>query len=390
MSDTFFQKKTLYGAITGLLIGLIFVVCPVFVSATVAQPKTLPYTYNGNTYPLAFGSGNKWLYCDEPCLSWVHADGMYVLKDYSLSPNHFCYFNCVGGVCPENPTACNDGMSYFTLDGWSNCFSDMKSTQDVKERGGYEYGTARCNAGTVADQEVVRTANIEPGYVCGIDHCSYCETSEDCVGAGCIYEYNSWFARWECHQEYVPYIPGCGTGFQESCYGCYNQENCENAIPVGVCEWVDRGYGIACYPTEEVPGEAVWEAPELENCDGLSGVEKWLCEIKNWVAGLFMPTQEKVNNLKMTIDNFKAKFPFNYAGSLSAFFNTIKTSLDTPKDIPVEVFGNSGNLNFDFLEATGTIGGTSETIKNILFDFSTALIVIGFLFWIISFIKRLF
>lgn len=226
--------------------------------------------------------------------------------------------------------------------------------------------------------------------VCMLGACSNCDTGESCLENECIWEYLPTYDRWECHNVWIPYVPGCGTGFQESCYGCYTQETCESAVPTGVCEWVDKGYGLGCYPTEEVPEEAVWEVPTLEECGELSGVEKWLCEIKNWLAGLFMPTQEKVNNLKITIDNFKAKFPFNYANSLSVFFDTIKTSLATPKDIPVEIFGNSGNLNFGFLEATGTIGGTSETIKNILYDFTTALIVIGFLFWIISFIKRIF
>jgi hypothetical protein len=103
-----------------------------------------------------------------------------------------------------------------------------------------------------------------------------------------------------------------------------------------------------------------------------------------------MPTQEKVNELNLTMANFKAKFPFNYASSLSAFFQTIKTGLDTPKDIPVEIFGHSGDVNFDFLNATSTIGGTSETMKNILYDCNTALIIFAFVLWIISFIKRIF
>lgn len=388
MIDTSFQKKTLYEAITGLLIGLIFLVCPIFVSATVAQPKALPYVYDGNTYTQTFGSGNHWFYCTEDCFPYMHADYILICKEddggCSYFPEHYAYFNCSSG-CPENPSAVNG--QYMATDGWTASVDDMHSTKDVKDYGGYDYQGYRGGLHIVANLEVVHIADIEPPPpVCGIDHCSYCETSEDCQSAGCIYEYNTGFARWECHQEYIAYVYGCGLG---DC-GCPDQETCEGAEPVGTCEWVDRGYGEGCYEVEEAPPEAEWEAPELENCDELSGVEKWLCEIKNWLAGLFMPTQEKVNNLKKTIDNFKAKFPFNYAGALSAFFTTLKTSLDTEKNIPIKVLGVEGDVNFSFWEQTTTIGGTPETFKNILYDFTTAIVIIAFIFWIISFIKRIF
>lgn len=224
---------------------------------------------------------------------------------------------------------------------------------------------------------------------CSLEHCSLCATSDECLGVGCIWEYNTGFGRWECHQEYIPYVLNCA-GFRNSCYACHTQEDCENAIPTGVCEWVDRGYGNGCYPIEIAPTEAGWEAPTLENCDELSGVEKWLCIIKNFIASIFMPTQEKVENLEKTIDNFKLKFPFNYAGSLSAFFTTIKTSLATKKEIPVKILGTERNVSFVFWEKTTPIGGVSETFKNILFDFTTILIIIAFAVWIISFIKRIF
>jgi hypothetical protein len=230
--------------------------------------------------------------------------------------------------------------------------------------------------------------DISSPSFCTSGVCSNCDTQEDCLNADCMWEYVTGYDRWECHNVWIPYVSGCGMGY--GCYGCTMQEDCENATPVGTCEWVDRGYGAGCYPVEVPPEEEVWEAPELESCEGLGTIETWLCEIRNFFAGMFMPTQEKVDNLRLTINNFKTKFPFNYAYSLSAFFTTIKTGLETDKNIPVEMFGHSGNVNFDFLNATGTIGGTSETFKNILYDFTSALIIFGFVLWLVSFIKRIF
>lgn len=459
MSDTFFQKKTLYASITGLFLGLLLLSYPFFISATDFLNEDFNSYSNGsltgqggwlfhsmtsswqvqdttsftgkavrcaeatatcgndiNLTSSPSGSESFWIY--EKTIAGRNCRQARVQfdEDSYTSPaiNFMVFWNTTTSKCElrlhqsYGATILDDDFTNF--DSWFRVDIEWDfATQKVRARTGDSVYTGKW------------TAWVDPGYggwttglnrltlysdlqnrgdsyidqfsswpYCAPDHCSYCLTGETCLANNCIWDYNSAYERWECHQEWIPYIPGCGTGFEESCWGCYTQETCESAIPTGVCEWVDRGYGTACYPTEEALEEAAWEAPELEDCDLLEGAEMWLCKIKNFIAELFLPTQEKVDNLKQTIDNFKTKFPFNYASSLSVFFNTIKTSLDTPKDIPVEIFGNPGNLNFDFLEATETIGGTPETIKNILFDFTTALIVIGFLFWIISFIKRIF
>ena len=433
MFDTFFQKKTLYASITGLFLGLILMGCPFFVSASGLSDNFDDYTLGGleNDPHDWAGSLTDVDVVDTGCfagrcLKASAGAGIYKI-DTGLETGEFSIYTYLhsrgvtdnlitifstdvhipfalawgsggdlrllklgGWTAIETGTLLNDTWNLLTCE-WTS--SEVRCKSGTNEYSSWydfyeEYDPAGMEWYSLNGEYFDNVSFGAPS--CGIDNCSLCETSEECIGAGCIYEYNTGFARWECHQEWIPYVPGCGTGFQESCYGCYTQETCEDAIPTGVCEWVDRGYGIGCYPTEEVPPEAVWEEPKLENCSELSGVEKWLCEIKNWLAGLFMPTQEKVNELNLTIKNFKAKFPFNYANSLSAFFTTIKTGLETDKDIPVELFGHSGDVNFDFLNATSTIGGTSETMKNILFDCTTALIIFAFVLWIISFIKRIF
>lgn len=360
MFNTSFQKKTLYASITGLFLGLILLGCPFFVSAGTNE------------------------YFNISSAGMVDIPSSYCEDD--LLQNTGSIFN----VYPEWISGQRWGSNSV-----DPCVGEMSRNMEYNNAGDGDYWFYLIRLGEQPPNRFYSIYHREggvwsEGLGCSSESCGSCTTSENCLSAGCIYEYNEGFARWECHQEYVPIYLYCVDGFSDNCYACHTQETCEALLPEGLCEWVDKGYGEDCYPTEEAPPEAVWEEPELENCEELSGVEKWLCEIKNWLAGLFMPTQEKINDLNLTIKLFKTKFPFNYANSLTAFFTTIKTGLDTNRDIPIKIFGQEGNVDFDILNAEGSIGGQPETLKNIFYDITTALVIFGFLLWLISFIRRIF
>lgn len=359
MIGTSFQKKTLYASITGVFLGLILLGCPFFVSAYDWQKVEWSISSSGVvSLPSSLCNGSP----EDNNIGTVF-NGDIPFEGSQIRGTQSIY--CASLL----------GDPFNDMD-WLNSYGDGKYYMWFFNSNGDFYVQYHKSEGVWG---------LESAF-CSSDNCSACTNSENCQSAGCIYEYNEGFARWECHEEYIAYVYGCGLG---QC-GCLDQETCETAEPIGTCEWVDRGYGEGCYEVEEAPPEAEWEAPELESCEGLGTVETWLCEIRNFFTGLFMPTQEKVDNLKKTLDNFKAKFPFNYIGAVNSFFTTLKTSLDTEKSIPVKVLGVESNVNFSFWDQTTTIGGTSETFKNILFDFTTAIIIIAFLFWIISFIKRIF
>jgi hypothetical protein len=221
---------------------------------------------------------------------------------------------------------------------------------------------------------------------CNLENCGLCETYETCIGAGCYWYYEIYLQKWYCVPPYEA-PEECGAFYK--CQYCLTKETCETQLN---CEWVDRGLGEKCYMREpKIPPEQVeWRVPELEVCDELSGVEKWLCEIKNFIAGIFKPSQDKIDKLYQTIANFKEKFPFNYLGALQVFFDDIRKSLDTPKDIPIKILGIENKVDFSFWEKETKIGGMTEKLKNVLFDFSTILILIVFLVWLISFIRRIF
>jgi len=222
---------------------------------------------------------------------------------------------------------------------------------------------------------------------CKVGFCKYCEIYDTCVEADCSWYYSIYLQKYYCVEPFTPDLEDCGPFYK--CQYCLTQEPCELELN---CEWVDRGFGEKCYMIEpEIPVEQVgWEVPELEDCGELSGVEKWLCEIKNFIAGIFMPSQEALDKLYNTIGNFKNRFPFNYIGALNSFFDDIKDSLDEEKEIPVKILGQEGDVDFSFWDKTTTIGGVGETFKNILFDFTTLIVFFGWLVWLISFIKRFF
>lgn len=457
MSNASFEKKTLYGAILSLILGLILVVYPFFILADSFVEETFNSYSNGSLTGqgdwVAHSGQSAWIVQDDGVYSYTGksvrcqestascGNDLSFISTPSGTISFWLYEKSVSGrSCRQNGVMLDENSftspAIYFMVFWntitSKCelrlhqsygatiiddnFTDFDTlfrvdlewdfyTQKVRARANGSNWTEWVNPGyggwttglnslklhsDLQNKGDSYIDQITSGAGCSPGNCSYCLTGESCLANNCIWEYNTAFERWECHKEWTPYVPGCGTGFQESCYGCYTQETCETAIPTGVCEWVDRGYGTACYPTEEIPEEVEWEMPDLENCEGLGTIETWLCEIKNFFTGLFMPTQEKVNNLKSTLDNFKTKFPFNYANSMSVFFDNIKKSFETEKEIPIKILGVESNVDFSFWDQNTTIGGVSETLKNVLFDASTGFVIIAFAFWIISFIKRIF
>lgn len=222
---------------------------------------------------------------------------------------------------------------------------------------------------------------------CDSDHCNLCEVYDTCSNAGCYWYYSIYLQEYYCVDPFVPEDDECGSFFK--CQYCLTQTPCEAELN---CEWVDIGYGEKCYMIEPTipPEQADWEVPELDDCGALSGAELWLCEIKNMIAGMFMPTTTTTEALYQTIGAFKEKFPFNYISGLNYFFTGISEGLEATTTIPIEILGATSTINFTFWNSTTTIGGEVETFKNILYDFTTFVILMGWFVWLISLIKRFF
>jgi len=238
----------------------------------------------------------------------------------------------------------------------------------------------------------VDTIDKEVQYICQLGTCDYCETYNTCVEAGCQWYYSEQayllFGRGGyCVEPQPPSEEDCGAFYK--CQFC-SEELCGIGELEGFCEWVDKGAGYGCYMVEPTipPEQVVWEVPELEDCSELSGVEKWLCEIKNFVAGIFMPSQEKINVLWDTLGNFQQKFPFNYIMAIDRFFKDVSESLEEEKSIPIKIFGAEQNVDFSFWEKTGKVGGVVESIGSAIKDFTSIVLIIGFFTWLLMVIRR--
>jgi len=228
--------------------------------------------------------------------------------------------------------------------------------------------------------------------ICGVGTCDACGTYEDCIEAGCFWYYSEQMyllfgQGGSCIEPEEPSEEECGVFFK--CQYC-DEESCGTGETEGWCEWVDKGAGYGCYMLEPTipPEQVVWELPELEDCEELSGVEKWLCEIKNFIAGIFMPSQEKLNDLYDTLLSFKTKFPFNYIMALDDFFKDVSENTEEEKSIPITILGAESEVNFDFWSASGEVGGETETFADTIKDFTTMVLLILFLAWLITTIKK--
>lgn len=222
---------------------------------------------------------------------------------------------------------------------------------------------------------------------CESDHCGYCETSTTCVSAGCSWYYSVYLQQYSCVPLFTPDPEECGSFHK--CQYCGDQTTCEAELD---CEWTDRGEGSQCYMIEPTvpPDQADWEIPDIDSCESLPALDTIVCEIKNLISGIFMPSQAKIETLYQTIGAFKEKFPFNYVGILNEFFDEITEDLQATTTIPITVLGATSTIDFSFWDATTTIGGNEETFKNILFDFTTFLVLMGWFVWLVSLIKRFF
>jgi hypothetical protein len=187
-------------------------------------------------------------------------------------------------------------------------------------------------------------------------------------------------------------------------------------IPSAFCPYLSVSYVIFCVRNNELeqfyhwknayikysaetpsPTLAPWitELPtstEEVSCDNYSGIDKFICEIRNFFAGLFTPSPEKILNLKQKIETLKTQFPVNYISKTKDFFDDLNNQLS--EDIPVLAFTipfstSTQNVDFQFWQASISFAGISQTILAIFKTFFTGLFILIFVAWAINFIKRI-
>ena len=120
------------------------------------------------------------------------------------------------------------------------------------------------------------------------------------------------------------------------------------------------------------------QLPQSEDCSSYSVPDSWFCEMNNIAKSIILPSHDKLNDLNMAINQIQAKAPFNYIAKATEKLSELQDI--EQGDITMTLWGNTGTISLspfsDFF---------SQIKIAIGFLFS-----LGFLFWGINYIKRVF
>lgn len=139
-----------------------------------------------------------------------------------------------------------------------------------------------------------------------------------------------------------------------------------------------------------IPELGIPELPALEECSGLSITERLLCELKNFFYRLFVPSPEKVIQLRDTLSSIQDKFPYNYIVAVKNFFDYLKDNINESQEINFSILGQAGQVSFMGLNSTTTLAGTPQTIISIFKKIISFGVILLFALWCFNFLKRIF
>lgn len=124
----------------------------------------------------------------------------------------------------------------------------------------------------------------------------------------------------------------------------------------------------------------------LQDCSGFSGIEKVICDLKNFVVGAVLPSDEALTQIGGTLQALKTRAPVNYIGSISETLTNIYAGINESSGFSFSILGNAGVVDtsiFSIDLGSGiTIGGTIKI-------FLTFLLFIIFLAWGLNYMHRI-
>jgi hypothetical protein len=133
-----------------------------------------------------------------------------------------------------------------------------------------------------------------------------------------------------------------------------------------------------------------WPIPELEDCSSLTGLDKLVCEIKNFLLGLVIPTQSKFDELNNTFKAFQNIFPIPYLKSMQTFMTTTNAGINEGSGIDFVLFGQAGTVDFSALSFPVIVGGLTVNFNVLIKYFLSAVCLGAFIFWAFNFLNRIF
>ena len=148
--------------------------------------------------------------------------------------------------------------------------------------------------------------------------------------------------------------------------------------------WVkDSPYGAPAYL---ITPSIKPDAPTMEDCSGYSGIDKVMCEFRNFVAGAFLPSDDALNQIGATMTALKNKFPMNYAAAVQTTLSEISGGINDDAPISISILGNDGAVDTSFFSAD--IGGgitIGATIKIMVVFMALAI----FGWWAVGYMHRI-
>jgi hypothetical protein len=125
-----------------------------------------------------------------------------------------------------------------------------------------------------------------------------------------------------------------------------------------------------------------WELPAQEDCNNYNDLtQKLLCNIRNMIEGIFIPSKSTLNNAQSTFSQFKNKFPFNYISAVVDMITAVHSGI-TNGAITFTLFGAAGTVDLSPLSDAGI---TPLIYAAILF-----MVLLGFGFWGVNYLNRIF
>jgi hypothetical protein len=128
------------------------------------------------------------------------------------------------------------------------------------------------------------------------------------------------------------------------------------------------------------------EQDAMEDCGAYSGIDAIVCNLKNFIVGAFLPTDDALAQIGATMNALKNKFPMNYAGAISQTFSTIAAGVDDDAGFSITLFGHTGAVDTSFF--TQDIGG-GATLGGLIKLVLTFLVFMIFMYWGIGYMHRI-
>jgi hypothetical protein len=149
--------------------------------------------------------------------------------------------------------------------------------------------------------------------------------------------------------------------------------------------------GTGTIPKEIISELTTFPSASYDTCSGLSGTEKWLCEIKNLISGAILPSPEKITELQINVDLIFQKFPFNYLKEIKNFFIDLTTlSGGERPELTISFLGVAGAVDLSMLQKEFIFRGATISILSLIRSVLTILFLLAWIFWAINFAQRIF